>query len=308
MRNLNKVTIGILLTLLFSSCKKENYSFKKINPTDKEIGYYLVKDSIANIEYQIFFDNTNEKAAEEAIQHLNTIYKEVLKHYITNNKKLDWADVAIVNNKDYKAPNSSQKTRWIIQNNSENLSLKAENEIHKLISHEQVHTWQNQFGSCESTPRWFNEGIALWAEGKITKKLKPEVFKKAMDTRKLAYDKVIEKDGGLNLVSWGGIIVLPEVIRRQLTPEGQKYFDETGKTPKSATVNITPADMTQDNVNHPARYYGAYLLFHKLEEKMGEEKLKKWIHSTVNNSNCDNESILNDLESNFGIDLTEELK
>ncbi len=296
----------LLVCLSLLSCRQEEYTYVKQNSQNNDLASYQIQDSDANLEYTVYFDEKNEKVALEAIPHLNTIYREVLKFHITDGEKMNWADVAIVSDTSYLAP-VSNTTRWVIFNQSEKLSQQAEQRLYDLIAHEQVHAWQKQFSTCNDTPRWFIEGQAVWSESKVTKKLKPNIFEQVVNKRKKEYDKVIKENGSLSLKTWGGVIVLPETIRKQLTPEGQKYFDETGKTPPGATFNITPADMTEDNVNQPARYYGSYLLFKKLEDKMGLDNLKKWIYETVKNTPCDEKALLTALEKQYNIDISKEL-
>ena len=301
---LQKNYIILIVCLSLLSCGQKEYTYLKKDSLNNDLASYQIQDSNANLEYTVYFDEKNEKAALEAIPHLNTIYREVLKFHKTDGEKMNWADIAIVADTSYLAP-VSNTTRWVIFNQTEKLSQQAEEQLYDLIGHEQVHAWQKQFSTCNDTPRWFVEGQAAWSESKVTKNLKPKIFEKVNHNRKKEYDKVMKKDGNLNLTSWGGVIVLPETIRKQLTPEGQKYFDKTGKTPPGATFNITPADMTQDNVNQPARYYGSYLLFKKLEDEIGLENLKEWIYETVKSAPCNNEALIKKLENQYNIDISE---
>ena len=300
-----RVCLLSTMFILFS-CNHKDYTYQKHSSANKDLDYYLVEDEEKNIEYKVYFDKKNENAAIEAINHLNTIYREVLKFYISNGEKIDWADIAFVNDTTYLAP-AFGTTRWIIQNQTENLSQKAEKQLYDLIGHEQVHAWQKQFATCNDLPRWFEEGQAVWLESKVAYNLQPKVFKEMLNSRKEQYDKVIKEDGKLNLASWGGITVKSGSIRKQLTPEGQKYFDENGRTPPGATFSISPEDMIEDNVNQSARYYGSYLLFKKLEEKMGMEKLKEWVYDTLQNTPCESEVLVKKLKKQYNLDISKDL-
>lgn len=61
----------------------------------------------------------------EAINHLNIIYREILKFYITNNEKVNWADIGLVNDTTYLATTLG-KTRRIVQNSKKKLSKDSE--------------------------------------------------------------------------------------------------------------------------------------------------------------------------------------
>jgi hypothetical protein len=292
--------------LVLFSCNQMDYTYQKHNSANKDLAFYFVKGKEKNIEFKVYFDEINENAATEAIGHLFRIYREVLKFHISNGEKINWADVAFVNNANYLAP-AFGTTRWIIQNRTANLSPEAENQIYNLIGHEQVHALQVQFITCYELPRWFEEGQAVWSESKVTRNLQPKVFKELLNSRKKQYDSVIKADGKLNLASWGGIAVKPESIIKQLTPEGKKYFDENGVTPPGATFNISPQDMIEDNVNQSARYYGSYLLFKRLEEKIGIENLKEWVYDTLKNTPCESEVLVKKIIEQYDVDISKEL-
>ncbi|WP_424001464.1 hypothetical protein [Maribacter sp. IgM3_T14_3] len=297
-----------LLSIMFVlfSCNRKDYTYQKHSFADKDLAFYIVKGEEKNIEFKVYFDENNENAAMEAISHLLRIYREILKFHISNGEKINWADVAFVNDANYLAP-AFGTTRWIIQNRTDNLSQKAENQIYDLIGHEQVHALQEHFVTCDDLPRWFEEGQAVWSEFKVTRNLQPELFEALLNSRKKQYDSVIKADGKLNLASWGGIAVKPESIIKQLTPEGKKYFDENGRTPPGATFNISPQDMIEDNVNQSARYYGSYLLFKRLEEKMGVENLKEWVYDTLQNIPCESEVLVKKLKERYKVDISKEL-
>ncbi|WP_435263523.1 hypothetical protein [Tenacibaculum sp. nBUS_03] len=89
--------------------------------------------------------------------------------------------------------------------------------------------------------------------------LVPITYDKQSKLLKKEYDKVIKRDAKINLQSWGGIAVNKETVRKQLTPERQKYLDKNGNTPPGTTIKFTSEDMIKDNKNEAARYYSSYL-------------------------------------------------
>jgi len=307
-RNKGTSILIVLICLFYTTNSySQDYSININEASSTDLGYYNVKGS--TFEYNIFFDSFNKKVAYQAIPHLSEMYKEVLKFFKIEKESINWADVAFVNNEDYKAP-AMGNTRWVIQNqDSKELSSLATDEIYELIAHEQVHALQQQFGACQQLPRWFTEGQAVWIESKVLSSINPETWEETLLFLMKEYDKAVKNGEEIPVEDWGGMGFSIDAVKKQLTPEGIKYLEKHGRTPPGVTISLTPEDIKDDHsiTLHAANYYKSYLIFKDIEDDIGTQELIHW-NSEILEQCFDSNQIINSLKSKYGLDISEKLK
>ncbi len=305
-----KLVFAILCLFLKFNLYSQDYKFSKSDADAKDLAYYKVVVN-TGFEYKVYFDVKNETAAFQAIPHLNKTYKEILKVFKAKENSPKFADVVIVSNKDYKLPVLGNK-KWKIQNDdSASLSIKAKDEIYSLMSHEQVHALQNQFGNCNKLPRWFEEGQAMWIEGKTLSYLTPKKWNIRLNNfKQIKEDEESKNKKTTALENWKGVGFSIEAIKKQLTPEGIKYLEKHGVTPPGVTLSFKPSDFKEENhdiLSHASKYFKSYMVFNLIEDKIGIKEFIKWNSHVLNKCYSSNE-IVNSLKEEYNLDINKELK
>lgn len=265
----------LCLALLVSSCaslsKSSEMSIQPlpIDPSDNLDGFRVTD---ADLSFSVFRDAVDVKVTEAAARDLATAYRVVAETVGVNPADVTWAQVAFTRDPGYQPPRHQELSRWTVPLDAAGtLGSRGKLELHQVIPHEQVHSIQRNFGSL---PRWYSEGMAVWAGLKATSELAPhlEAERRALYSR----ERLAVKEP-LKLREWGAMTVKPEAILRQMTPEQRERKAADPSYSPPGPFSFTPDDIVSDESNTLARYAASLALFETIEAKAGAEQVRAWI-------------------------------
>jgi len=291
--------LAILATCL--TCLNATASIKIDEITKaNDLAGFNVTNTTNNQKFDVYYAPELKSAAFQALSVLDKMYTELAVNAGAVPKDVKWAELAFVTDENYIPPRSEGVVRWkIVHPVQENLSDIAIERIHLLISHEQTHSIQSRI-VCDS-PRWFEEGQAMWNELKVAEKWNSDLA----HAERLSYEqKFREIEGDLNLDNWGGIKVKPEAIQRQLTPEQKQKMEEDPSYFPSGPFSFGPGDFISDESNTEARYFVSLTIFELLEKRLGSDKLKSLFNDVYQMSSCESEELKEFIKSKYGVDIS----
>ena len=204
----------IAFSLVFSFQVNAALTIKKSEPKD-DLASFTVTNKSNQSTFKVYFNDELEGLASQSLMILSDIYSKLAFNAGLQPSDITWAEVAFVTDEKYIPPRKNGSVRWAVTSKtSDKLSKKTIKQLYLFIGHEQTHSIQNAL-SCES-PRWFEEGQAMWNELKVTKYWNGQIAINERSRYELAYKNL---KGDLNLEGWGGIKVKQEAFKRQLTEE-----------------------------------------------------------------------------------------
>jgi hypothetical protein len=290
----------ILIFSLISSFQVNAVLTIKKSESGEDLASYTVTNQSSQFSFKVYFDNELEQVASQSIPILNDLYSKLASNAGLQPSNITWAEVAFVSDKDYIPPRKNGAVRWkIVHEKSQNLSRSAIESFYVFIGHEQTHSIQNVL-SCKS-PRWFDEGQAMWNELKVTKLWNNHIAIKERRRYENAYKNI---EGDLNLDSWGGIQVKPEAIQRQLTSEQKQKLKEDPSYSPSGPFSFGPDDLINDESNSEARYFTSLTIFEYLEKELGMKNLKLLFNDIYQMKNCESDSLKEFIQVEYKTDIS----
>jgi len=261
---------------------------------------FSVSNTTNNQSFNVYYTPKLKSVAFQSIEILDKMYAALANNAGLLPKEVKWAELAFVEDENYIPPRSEDVVRWkIVHSVQEELSDKAIEQIYLFISHEQTHSIQKRI-TCD-LPRWFEEGQAMWNELKIAQNWNSSSYKKERQSFEQEYKQI---EGKLNLDGWGGMMVKPEAIERQLTPEQkQKMKDDPNYSPPGP-FSFGPGDLMSDESNTGARYFASLTIFELLEKRLGNDKLKSLFKDVYTMTSCNSAELKEIIKSNYGVDLS----
>ena len=272
----------------------------KKSESGEDLASYTVTNQISQFSFKVYFDNELEEVASQSIPILNDLYSDLASNAGLQPSNITWAEVAFVTDEYYIPPRKNGAVRWkIVHEKSQKLSRSAIEAVYVFIGHEQTHSIQNVL-SCKS-PRWFDEGQAMWNELKVTKLWNNQIAIKERSRYETAYKSL---KGDLDLDSWGGIQVKPEAIQRQLTSEQKQKMKEDPSYSPPGPFSFGPDDLISDESNSEARYFTSLTIFEYLEKELGMENLKLLFNNIYQLKNCDSDILQELIQAEYQLDIS----
>jgi len=240
-----------------------------IDPSDNLDGSRVTD---AALSFSMFRDAGDVEVAEAAARDLATAYRIVAEAVGVSPADVTWDQVAFTRDPGYQPPRHEGLSRWTIPlDPAGRLGSEGKLALHYVVPHEQVHQIQRNFGHL---PRWYAEGMAVWAGLKATSELAPRL--EAERRAFLARERLAVTES-LKLREWGGMTVKPEAILRQMTPEQRERKAADPDYLPPGPFSFAPDDIVSDESNTFARYAASLALFETIEAKAGPEQVRVWI-------------------------------
>lgn len=289
----------IAFSLVFSFQVNAAFTIKKLEPQD-DLASFTVTNKSNQSTFKVYFKKELEGVASQSLVILNDIYSKLAYNAGLQPSNITWAEVAFVTDENYIPPRKNGAVRWAVTTKvSDKLSKKTIEKLYLFIGHEQTHSIQNIL-SCDS-PRWFEEGQAMWNELNVTKYWNSQIAIDERTSYEVAYK---ELKGDLNLEAWGGIQVKPEAIERQLTEEQKQEMKENPNYSPPGPFSFGPDDLISDESNAEARYFSSLTIFEYLESKLGIDKLQLLFKDVYQMKNCDSDSLTKHIKNEYKLDIS----
>ena len=270
-----KRVVCLFLVLLVCSCASlqtsSELSFEPlpVDPSDNLSGVLV---TAADLSFTVYRDAPDEVVAEAAARDLARGYRIIAEAVGVSPAEVTWAQVALSRDPQYQPPRHQEVTRWTVPLDPDGtLGPVGRSALYHLIPHEQVHSVQRSFGSL---PRWYAEGMAVWAGFKATSVLAPRI---EAERRAMLAAERRDATEPPNLMEWGGVSVKPEAVLRQMTPEQRERKAADPSYSPPGPFSFTPDDFVSDESNTGARYAASLALFEAIEAKAGTEQVTAWI-------------------------------
>lgn len=289
----------IAFSLICSFHVNASLSIKRLE-SQADLSNYTVTNQSEKFSFKVYFDNELEEVASQSLPILSDIYSNLAANAGLKPSDVNWAEVAFVTDKDYIPPRTNGSVRWtVVHEKSAELSKSAIKKLYVFIAHEQTHSIQKVL-SCK-TPRWFDEGQAMWNELKVTKSWNNQIAVGERNSYEEAYKNL---KGDLNLDRWGGVHVKPEAIQRQLSPEQKQKMKEDPNYSPPGPFSFGPDDLISDESNAEARYFSSLTIFEYLENELGMENIKHLFHDIYQMENCDSAGLQNFIKTKYKVDIS----
>jgi hypothetical protein len=278
------------------------FAEQEVSKVDKkeDLPSFIVSDKDRNFSFKIFFEEELENIAKESWPILNKLYVDLALNAGLLPSEVNWAEIAFVTDENYMPPRKNGIVRWkVVHPVADKLSGAVIEKLYVFIGHEQTHSIQNKI-ICDS-PRWLEEGQAMWNELKVTEKWSSAVARAEW----LRYEQDFKNlNDDLNLDGWGGIIVKPEAIERQLTSEQKMKMKEHPNYSPPGPFSFGPDDMMSDESNSGARYFVSMQIIDYLEKQLGNEKLKLFFNDVYKLESCSSSDLKELLKEKYETDVS----
>lgn len=240
--------------------------------TDPGLVRIRARDEESGLTFSVYHDRGSAKLASANVQYLASAYLRVAELVGVAASEATWAAVVFSQDPGYRpSTNLDGETRWKVAVAPDgSLGAQGEHDLYIVVPHEQAHATQRK-----ALPRWFAEGQAEWAGLKVAEAWRPALAKSERERTAKARAEAKEP---LALSRWGGLVVKPEAIERQLTPEQRKRLetDPDDSWMSKLSFSFFAGDYVSDESNTVARYGAALALFDKLEAKAGMPAMRAW--------------------------------
>jgi hypothetical protein len=232
-------------------------------------------DLATGLVFRTYYDTAVAEVARTSILTIAAMYHEVAHLVAADPGLVNWAAVAFIQNPAYVPPRCGGEVRWgVLVDNSGQLGSEGTTDLYQTLPHEQVHSVQGTISP--GLPRWFSEGMAEWAGLQVTQRRTPALAEERRADLRRAYELLAEP---LNLSDWGGMIVKPESILRQVTPEQRARIEVDTTYSPPGPFSFGPDDFISNESNTLARYGGSLAIFEMLEETAGQEQMRSWFRA-----------------------------
>jgi hypothetical protein len=295
----NMIKKIITLSLLFSYQVNAALTTEKSEPKDDLASFTVINKSNQS-SFKVYYNKELEGVASQSLVILNDIYSKLAYNAGLQPSNITWAEVAFVTDENYIPPRNNGSVRWAVTSKvSDMLSKKAIEKLYLFIGHEQTHSIQNVL-SCDS-PRWFEEGQAMWNELKVSKSWNSQI---AIDER-LRYEEAYKNlKGDLNLEKWGGIIIKQEAYERQLTEEQKQKIKENPSYSPPGPFSFGPDDIISDESNAEARYFASLTIFEFLESKLGMDNIQLLFKDVYKMKSCESGILTKYIKKEYKLDIS----
>lgn len=211
-------------------------------------------------------------------------------------RDLHWSAMVISAREDYVPPREKAEARWLNVLRGGRWDAASLTFLIETLPHEEVHFSQKRPGA-PALPRWFQEGHAEWAGLHVTEQVRPDLAA----ARRAQLSKAAAAQPQAHLAKWGGTMVKPEAIDRQISPEDRARRAADPSYMPSGPMRFGPGDFYTDEIDLEARYGAALAVFERLEARHGQAAVQAWISAVL--AHADDRSIADLCRDMLGEDI-----
>lgn len=241
-----------------------------------DLPYILIRIAQRDAVARIYHDPDLRQVARAGAACFGGALALLQPHVPDTREHFEWASMVLTRDPDYKAPGGAGPKRWIQRGFSGRWDMAGLTYLTVTMPHEHVHESQDAQRS-KTAPRWFQEGHAMWTGLIVSDLIRPDLA--AVERATQADNLALLKEP--HLASWGGVMIKPEAIDRQLSPEDRERRAKDPTYIPNITFNFRPGDYAEDIENQVQRYGAALALFERLERRHGRDAVLAWIAAVL---------------------------
>ncbi|WP_342238484.1 hypothetical protein [Inquilinus sp. OTU3971] len=245
---------------------------------------------------RIYYDQDLSGAARSKAACLGAMLDLLRESTPDPRRDLHWSALVISAREDYVPPRGKAEARWLNVLRGGRRDAAALTFLIETLPHEEVHFGQKR-PRAPARPRWFQEGHSEWAGLHVAEQVRPDIAA----ARRAQPAKAMAAQPKARLAKWGGTMVKPEAIDRQISAEDRARHAADPSYMPSGPMRFGPNDFYQDEVDLEARYGAALAIFERLEDRNGRAAVQAWVSAVL--AKADDRSIADLCRDILGEDL-----